>query len=70
MECIVEHNQKAKVKHGYRGVVARGDKWIAQITIVDKKVHLGTYDTPQAAARAYDEAAKKHHGKAAILNFL
>lgn len=31
---------------------------------------LGYYKTAEAAAMAYDEAAKKHHGQYARINFV
>lgn len=41
----------------------------AQITINGKQTHLGTFKTEEEAARIRDEAAKKHHGEFANLNF-
>jgi hypothetical protein len=42
------------------GIKIKGKKWEASIVNNDgEKVHLGTHKTPEDAARAYDEAAKK-----------
>jgi len=55
---------------GYRGVYAnRVGTWIAQIRHNGQLYNLGTYDTPEEAARVWDEAAKEKHGEFATLNF-
>lgn len=48
-------------KSGFRGVYfyARNQKWHAQIMSNGKKQHLGYYSEPTAAAKAYDQAARK-----------
>lgn len=44
-------------------------KWYARITVDGKDVHVGSYESETEAARAYDNAAKKHFGEFARLNF-
>ena len=57
------------MKH-YRGVSCTHDNYIqAQIRINGRNTYLGIFSTPELAAKAYDEAAKKHHGAKAKLNF-
>jgi hypothetical protein len=54
---------------GYRGIRHfEGRYWRAQIHIGNKSIHLGSFSTAEAAARAFDAAAKKY-GKDIPLNF-
>lgn len=55
---------------GYKGVhwKSRDKRWRAQICTAGKQLYLGNYDDPIKAAKAYDEAARKHHGKYACTN--
>lgn len=59
---------------GFRGVILRDRpfrnvRYEASIKVERKKIYLGVFDTPEAAARAYDQAAIKHFGDFACLNF-
>lgn len=53
----------------FRGVYWRSRAWCAQIQHIGRKLYLGTYETEEEAARAYDAAARKYHGTAALTNF-
>ncbi len=54
---------------GFKGVSARGDRWRAYIRPRGVQKCLGTFDTPELAARAYDAAARDLFGDFARLNF-
>lgn len=58
-------------KSGYKGVHKIGhNKWRAQIRNGTRILSLGSYPSPEAAAIAYDKAAKKIHGAFALTNEL
>lgn len=61
---------RAKSRSGLKGVrLLPSGRWAAHISIRGDLRHLGTYDTAEAAARAYDRAAREGYGEFAVLNF-
>ncbi|TKW31097.1 hypothetical protein SEVIR_2G082700v4 [Setaria viridis] len=61
-----------KRKNQFRGIRRRPwGKWAAEFRDPYKgaRVWLGTYNSPEEAARAYDAEARRVHGKKAKLNF-
>jgi hypothetical protein len=56
---------------GYKGVFANngGRQWMAKIEVKLQSRYLGSFSTKEAAARAYDIAAKEAFGEFAVLNF-
>lgn len=56
-------------KTGYRGVYLRDSgRYRACIRVNNKLIHLGSFDTKEEAAKAYNVVAKKYHGEFAVLN--
>lgn len=57
--------------HGFKGVTynKRDKRWVAQL--IHKKVRVlnKNFSTPEDAARAYDEVARKVYGSHAVTNF-
>lgn len=49
-------------KTGIKGVWRHGLKWRASIQVDGKTRHLGGFDTPEDAGRAYEAAARALHG--------
>lgn len=58
-------------KSGYIGVSwhKRMQRWVAQISIHNQKIHIGYFKNKIDAARAYDEMAFNNLGALANLNF-
>lgn len=58
-------------RSGFKGVYLRQGraKWVAQIKHDGRSKHIGTFETPEAAALAYDRAARLAYGEFACVNF-
>lgn len=65
-------NRKGRGASPYLGVHRQGAKWQARISPIGsrrKYFNLGAFADEADAARAYDRAAREHHGEYARLNF-
>lgn len=62
-ENIFNYCKKRKTR--YQGLTKKKDKWIAKVT-----VYVGSYDTQELAAIAYNKRAKEILGDKATLNIL
>lgn len=75
-KCTVTQNIQNRVKwvknssSKYKGVCwhKKCKKWSAQIGVKKAQVHLGLFETEEAAALAYNKAALEHFGEFAHLN--
>ena len=56
---------------GFIGVYKKKNrrKWYVQIQVGRRRKHVGSYETAEEAARAYDQVALKYFGEFAKLNF-
>jgi hypothetical protein len=65
-------NSRIKTRKSlYKGVYFRlsEERWTASIGVDGKTVHLGMFETEIEAAKAYDVASEKYHGKYGRRNF-
>ena len=64
-ECTVSQNNsnnRGWGKSGVKGVRPCNGRWQARITVKNKERHLGLFDTPEEASKAYKAAAEKFFG--------
>ena len=62
---------KVKSRSKYKGLALhkKTGKWQVQISVNGRRIHLGCFKDQVQAAKAYDKAAIKYHGRFANLNF-
>jgi hypothetical protein len=53
----------------FKGVWRNKKKWVSYITIDGRRLKVGSFDSAEAAAIAYDARAIEHFGRFAFLNF-
>lgn len=62
---------KNRSKSGFKGVYpqSRSVRWVTKLQAQGMTIHIGTFNTPEEAAREYDKHARIHFGEFAHLNF-
>lgn len=68
VENMANRDYKATSVTGYRCVYPAGKRFRASTRISGKNYHIGRFDTPLQAAKAYDAWALKELGEKAITN--
>ena len=67
MQAENMRNQKRPITNtsGFKGVYwdKHKQRWVAQITVDNKHLYLGSFDNPEKAHEAYVAASKKYHGE-------
>jgi hypothetical protein len=66
--CTQGQNQQHRGKlrnntSGYKGVCSDGNRHSASIAFDNQRIHLGTFDSAEEAAAAYNNAARVYHGE-------
>ncbi len=67
---VVRNTKKTDNRLGYRGVVKHGKKYQAIIYVKRKAINLGSFETPEEAAIAYNEKSKELFGETKSLNVI
>lgn len=64
------HNRSKSLgpRSGYKGVYPYGKKWAAVVSLNGQQKRVAVCDTPEAAARAYDQAMVAHLGPRGAAN--
>ena len=67
---VASRQRKTSSKVGYTGVYKENNRYRAVISVDRKSVHIGMYDTPEEAARAYNKKSKELYGDDGKINII
>jgi hypothetical protein len=63
LQSVMNTRKSSKGSLGYKGISRDGKRYKAEIRVNGKKTHLGDFDTPEEAHKAYCRAADKYYGE-------
>lgn len=67
---VASRQRKTSSKVGYTGVYKENNRYRAVISIKRKSVHIGMFDTPEEAAKAYNKKSKELYGEDGKINVI
>ena len=68
--AVASRKRKTRSKTGYTGVYQENSRYRAVISINKKTMHIGMYDTPEEAAKAYNMKSKEIFGDEGKINVI
>ncbi len=65
-------SSKGESRSRYKGLAwdSRDKRWEVRISVNGERIYVGRFTDQMKAARAYDKAAKKYHGRFACVNLV
>lgn len=65
LQNILNSTRRKDNTSGYKGVFLerRTNKWVSRVKVGSRRVHLGSFSSPEEAHLAYCEAASKYFGE-------
>ena len=57
-----QNSSPRKSQTGFRGVMSKGEKFVAGITHNRKRMYIGTFDSAEEASEAYEKKREELHG--------
>ena len=68
--AVASRKRKTRSKTGYTGVYKENSRYRAVISVNKKTIHIGRFDTPEEAAKAYNEKSKEIFGDEGKINVI
>jgi hypothetical protein len=69
IQNAMNSHKKSRGAGRYKGIEKSGNAWVARIRVDGKPHYIGSFESQENAAKAYDSMARTHYGDYARLNF-